>query len=121
MSSYLEKAADWIAHSVYPAGSDDAKGMKLALIKVFNVLLLSMGVIASTYAMSTTLSVISLLFTGASSLFLYMCIRKTYITMRTDKGDVSPDKAKEEFSRIIGIVSSNGIQYVTTTIKHLKQ
>lgn len=113
MNVYFERAGDYISQNVYPTSPEDAKGMKQALVKVFNVLMLSIGVIASFYAMSTTLSIISLAFTGGSGLFLYLCVRKTYITMRTDKGDVSADKAKEEFSKIISLMSGNGFNYAT--------
>lgn len=108
----IEDVAEYITNKVYPTPSEDSVGMKSAVSGLLDILMLNAGIVLATYCISTSLSILSILLTGASSFFIYKIIRKIYIDIRTDPG-ASIDLASAEFSKIVGVLTDGGWNYLT--------
>lgn len=117
-SAKIDQLAQYITDKV--AGeSKESKGMKLAISRLLDILLLSAGMLASTYFMSASLSIISLAVTGASSYFIYSMIRKIYIDIRVDT-DVDYAQASFEFRQIIRLFTGSVYYYASAGIMNLQ-
>lgn len=122
MNTQVEIAANYITNKVYPEDRDrDRAGMKLAVSRLLDILLLNTGIVLSTYCMSTSLSILSLIVTGSSGFFIYKIVRKIYIDIRTDAATgVTESTASDEFSKIMGAVGGSCWVYMAWVIRQLQ-
>jgi arginine exporter protein ArgO len=124
MDQRITKATRYIVDQIYPP--PPASGwrkerdpyikqradMHLAITQLLDILLLNAGITVSTYFLSTSLSLLSIIMTGTSSYFIYSMIRKIYIDLRTTRdGAVTVAQAAEEFNKIVGLLGSSCYTY----------
>lgn len=130
----LDKVAEYLTNKVYSQrqthdNAIDRKGMKASVLRILDILLLNAGIVVSTYCMSSSLSILSLVLTGASSAFIYRTIRKIYIDIRVDMApeldsDQAPlvaqrQKASDEFAKMINSVGGDSWNYLIILIRSL--
>jgi len=133
MDQQIQKVVSYIVDQIYPptpANSwrrvrdplqDQRQGMHLAVTRLLNILLLNVGITVSTYFLSTSLSLMSILMTGTSSYFIYTMIRKIYIDVRaTRDGAVSIEQATEEYDKMVGLLGSSCYSYAMSGIRHVQ-
>lgn len=122
MNVHIENAARYITKKVhYDPESHEYKGMKIAVGRLLEILVLNAGIMVSTYFISISLSILSLVMTGASAYVIYSIIKKIYRDLRVDaEAGVTAETADSEFNRIIGLVSSAGWDYTMIGFTHLQ-
>jgi len=126
MDQQVVKTVRYIVDQIYPPppanmwrkGRDpyieQREDMYLAITQLLDILLLNAGITVSAYFLSTSLSLLSMIMTGASSYFIYSMIRKIYIDLRQARdATVTVVQATEEFNKIVGLLGSSCYTYIT--------
>ena len=112
MNQHVEAAANYVTDKVYPDHGEDHRGMKLAVSRLLDIILLNAGIVVSTYCMSASLSLLALLMTGSSGFFVYKIVRKIYVDIRTDvAAGITPEKASYEFVQIMNLATGTCWRY----------
>lgn len=117
MDMHINTLANFITHKVYPGRDPRRDGMKLAVNRLLNILVLNTGIVAATFCISTSISPISIGLSGASCFLIYRLVRKIYIDVRADTG-TSAAVAEQEFDEISKAIREIGWKYCTMGFRH---
>lgn len=123
MNFRIEKTATNITKYMYAnINSDEHKGMKHAVSRLLEILILNVGLIISLYFISASLSILSLFITGISSCVIYSIIKKLYRDLRVEGTySTTSNRADIEFNSIISLITSSSWQYVIMGIAHIQE
>lgn len=123
MNGHIDKAATYLTDKIYSDRDSQAhKGMKMAVGRLLEVLLLNTGIMVSTYFITASLSILSLVMTGVSSYAIYSIIKKIYRDLRVDpENNVTVETADSEFSSLMGLCTSTGWDYTMIGLSQLHE
>jgi len=121
MNVHIENVAGYVTNKVYEQESSEHKSMKVAVSRLLEILLLNTGIMLSTYFISASLSILSIMMTCGSSYMIYNIIKKIYRDLRVDdENDITSEMADREFSKIVSQFTNTSWEYSMLGLSHVQ-